>query len=82
MALIPICLIYSFALGYYDEQYQPSTNSTTSNSVEPYIVIAITLAYITGFTLFIYYFTKWYLRKLYGKHLDNLKNLLDELNEN
>lgn len=82
MALIPICLIYSFALGYYDEQYQPSTNSTTGNSVEPYIVIAIILAYITGFTLFIYYFTKWYLRKLYGKHLDNLKNLLDELNEN
>lgn len=82
MALIPICLIYSFALGYYDEQYQSSTNSTTGTSIEPYIVIALTLAYIIGFTLFIYYFTKWYLRKLYGKHLDNLQHLLDELNDN
>lgn len=81
MALVPICLIYSFALGFYNSNEQSPVSSSTSQR-ESIFIIGITVAYIIGFTLFIYYFTKWYLKKLYGKHLDHLQELIKELNEN
>jgi hypothetical protein len=29
----------------------------------------------------LFYFTKWYIRKLYGRHIDKLKEMLNDLNE-
>jgi hypothetical protein len=36
-------------------------------------------AWFVGWTAFMYFFTKWYLRKLYGKYMEELKNQLKEL---
>ena len=39
----------------------------------------IYIAWFIGWSAFMYFFTKWYLRKLYGKYMEELKNQLKEL---
>jgi hypothetical protein len=83
MALIPISIIISFTLGYRDE------NLNNSNLVNPFFIdlinsplkITFIIIYITGFAASMYYFTKWYLKKLYGNYIHQLEELLDELEE-
>lgn len=36
-------------------------------------------AFIVGFSLIMYFFTKWYLKRLYGNHLEKLRNQLKDL---
>ena len=81
MALIPICLAFSFALGFTEKEpisfldnfivkYKPTVN----------LVIIFTLLYIIALTIGVSYFTKWYLKKMYGKYISELKNYINELN--
>ena len=45
----------------------------------PAIPLLLIGAYILIFGVGLYFFTRWYLRTLYGKYLDKLKVLLAEL---
>jgi len=83
MVLIPISLIISFALGYSDENLN---NPDLSNPFFPNFIgspvrIAIVAVYVIVFSVGMYYFTKWYLKKLYGNYIQQLEQLLAELEE-
>jgi predicted neutral ceramidase superfamily lipid hydrolase len=83
MALIPVSLGVSFLLGYNDATlYNPSANEplVISMSKLPW-VIAFLLVYIIGLCIGMYYFTRWYLKKLYGKHIQQLDVLIKELED-
>jgi MFS family permease len=83
MVLIPISLIISFALGYSDENLN---NPDLSNPFFPNFIgspfkITIVIIYVIAFSFGMYYFTKWYLKKLYGNYVQQLEALLAELEE-
>lgn len=79
MLLIPICFTSALYLAYNDMQYH-YTNSTQYFDVplpKKYIVILIIV--IAIFSVFVYFFTKWYLKKLYGNYLQQLKQMIDDI---
>jgi MFS family permease len=79
MLLIPICFISSLYLAYNDMQYH-ATNSTQYFDIplpKKYIIILIIV--IAVFSVLMYFFTKWYLNKLYGNHLQQLKQMIDDI---
>lgn len=79
MLLIPVCFVSALYLAYNDMQYH-TTNSVQYFDIPlPKKYIIILLVVIVGFTVFMYYFTKWYLKKLYGNNLQQLKQMIDEI---
>jgi hypothetical protein len=83
MALIPISLIISFILGYTDGNLSDSStqNSFFTNLIESPLRVTFLIAYIILFSVGMYYFTKWYLKKLYGNYIKQLEDLIAELEE-
>lgn len=82
MALIPVCFIFSFLLGYYEPEPVPEVDGLTKSifSVsKAWQVIVFLVIYMALLTVGIYYFTKWYLKKLYGKYVDQIKECIAEL---
>ncbi len=81
--LVPACLVLALLLGYNDNSLQgpdlegllsPHINLDTLKSV-------MVIAYLAIFSVAMYYFTRWYLKKLYGNYLDQLQLLIKELDE-
>jgi len=83
MSLLPICLFFSAYLGYQDGKNGviidglDSLASKFNNGKE---LIIFLIVYIIILTVGTYYFTKWYIKKLYGKYLDQLQDCINELN--
>jgi len=79
MGLIPVCFGLSFWLGYQDGLNNSSAIPEIihfSSSNQALIFFGV---YAVVLTIGIYFFTKWYLKKLYGKYLDELETLIQEL---
>ena len=81
MALIPICFVFAFYLGFTEKQPIPQLDHATRIFNTPLKVIVFALLYMVALAVGIYYFTKWYIRKLYGKYLIQLKACIAELSE-
>ncbi|MFY7651862.1 MAG: hypothetical protein ACOVQE_04130 [Chitinophagaceae bacterium] len=84
MALIPICLFFSGLLGYMQANVEAVPAFDNMIGMFPsinYFFIAAAV-YIIFLTIGIYYFAKWYLKKLYGNYLIELKQLVAELDAN
>lgn len=87
MALIPICLIFAGYLGYtdgYSDATKTAFNSgfnlgTKMNSTQFIIFITSFLICLSLGVYGTFHFTKWYLKKLYGNYLNELKNCITEL---
>lgn len=79
MLLIPVCFSSTLYLAYNDMQYHTTNSAQYFDVPLPYKYIVILIVVITAFTVFVYFFTKWYLKKLYGNHLAELKQMLDEI---
>ncbi len=82
LSLIPICLLFSGYLGYQDakngvviDELDTISNKLTS----PTKLIVFLVAYLLALSVGVYYFTKWYLKKLYGKYLIQLQDCINEL---
>jgi len=79
MALIPISLIIAFSLVYTQENlYNPVQDTFFVGSP---LKTALIAGYIILFSIGMYYFTKWYLKKLYGNYVQQLEMLIEELEE-
>ncbi len=76
MLLIPICLLFSGYLGYMDSQHNINMLSTSIN-LKKYVILLVLIIVI--FSVGMYFFTKWYLRKLYGNHLTEMKEMIEQL---
>ncbi len=82
MALIPICFIFSFLLGYYDPKPIPQVEKMAKGFfTERWEVVSFLLIYMIALSVGLYYFNKWYLRKLYGNYVNQLKECIRELGE-
>lgn len=83
MALIPICLIFAGYLGYTDGH---SDATKTAFNIGTKLNRNLFIVFISSFIVFMslgifgmYHFTKWYLKKLYGNYLNELKHCMTEL---
>jgi hypothetical protein len=81
MALIPICFVFAFFLGFTEKQPIPQIDHATRIFNTPLKIIVFASLYMAALAVGIYYFTKWYIRKLYGKYLIQLKARIAELSE-
>lgn len=82
MALIPICFVFAFILGYNEKHPIDSIDQIVLKYKPSITLVSIfTLIYIVALTVGVYYFTKWYLKKLYGNYVEELKIYINELKE-
>jgi len=84
MASLPIFFIFSFLLGFY-EGYTgievPAYEKLISKFSSLSQIIWFTAVYVVLLGIGMYFFTKWYLKKLYGDYLKELESLLAELED-
>lgn len=83
MALLPVCFLFSFWLGYNEPaHFKPQMVNPffhiAKNKAPVYTFLVV---YFAGLSIGLYYFTKWYLKKLYGNYIQQLKQYLGELEE-
>jgi hypothetical protein len=84
MALIPICTLLSGYLGYQDGK-----NGETIEAFDTFInvfsshksVLIFLSIYLVVFSIGMYYFTKWYLNKLYRKYLVQLQVCINDFED-
>lgn len=82
MALLPICFLLAFFLGLNEkEPIAILDNLSTKLKVTKGVYIGFIIGYSIALIFGLVYFTKWYIRKLYGKYIEQLKSLLAELKE-
>jgi hypothetical protein len=82
MALLPICFILSLLLAYNDSNTISQIEKTATDFfTEKGRGIVWLAVYFVILSTVAYYFTKWYLRKMYGKYINQLKECIRELSE-
>jgi hypothetical protein len=88
MALIPICIVFAGYLGYSDGQADVVSKAYNSgyhfgakmNGTQFSVFIISFIAFLSLGAYGMYHFTKWYLKKLYGNYLTDLKACIADLN--
>jgi hypothetical protein len=82
MALLPICFILSLLLVYNDSntisQIEKKATDFFTEKGRGIVWLAV---YFVILSTVAYYFTKWYLRKMYGKYINQLKECIRELSD-
>ncbi len=82
MALIPVCFIFAFLLGYNESEQIPTIDSFAKKHFSAvWQIIVFSIGYMALLSVGIYYFTKWYIRKLYGRIVDQLRECIQDLGE-
>lgn len=82
MALIPVCFVFAFILMNTEHRRIPAAEHLSrSHFSSSWKVIVFLTAYFVVLFTGVYYFTKWYLRKLYGKYVEQLKTFINDLEE-
>ncbi|AUD00384.1 hypothetical protein [Spirosoma pollinicola] len=82
MSAIPLGAIIGAILGIYmgttNDRSDPAFSVLPEHPGLPFLVISLVLA--LGTVLATYFMLRWYIHRLYGRYLDELKNCLSELN--
>ncbi len=82
MALIPICFTFSFLVSIKDPIRIPQVEKVATRLfTAPWQLYTFLAVYMIGLAVSVYYFTRWYLKKLYGNHIAQLKECINELRE-
>lgn len=82
MGLIPVCFVFALLLIYYDHGSIPEAGTIFGSHFKASWQLAVFLIlYITTLAAGIYYFTKWYLQRSYGRYVAQLKQCIRELDE-
>ena len=79
MAIFLPVIFYSLIAAVYERSNQSLMESLQFYMQLPAVPLLLIGLYILGFGIFLYFFARWYIRLLYGKYLDKLKDLLTEL---
>jgi hypothetical protein len=84
MALLPVCFVFALILGY-NENHKPDLPVLDKAIAEKlnsgWKIISFVVVYLLVLSVGLYYFTKWYLHKLYGRYAAQLKECIAELEE-
>lgn len=82
MALLPVCFMFSMILSYADPVEIPEIEKfSVKVFTTRWQVMAFLGVYMIALAISVYYFTKWYLKKLYGNYLNELKQYIAELDQ-
>ncbi|MDP1843603.1 MAG: hypothetical protein Q8K64_09305 [Sediminibacterium sp.] len=82
MALIPICFVFAFLLGFYQKEPVPELDALVGKKqISKSLLIGFAVGYLSFFAIASYKFTKWYLKKLYGNYVNELKVYIAELKD-
>lgn len=83
MALLPICFFFALMIGYSDKQPMPTffEKYSLKSTHAKWITGILLVAYLGGLFFGMYYFTRWYLRKQFGRYVAQLKECIAELGE-
>jgi uncharacterized membrane protein (DUF106 family) len=79
MAIFLPVIFYSLIAAVYERSNQSLMESLQFYLQLPAVPLLLIGLYILGFGIFLYFFARWYIRLLYGKYLDKMKDLLTEL---
>jgi hypothetical protein len=79
MAIFLPIIFYSLIAAVYERSNQSLMESLQFYLQLPAVPLLLIGLYILGFGIFLYFFARWYIRLLYGKYLDKMKDLLTEL---
>lgn len=77
LLLVPMAALASFWIGY---TYSAPAEFTRDNSlllITSFVILLVSILLCIP----LYFFTKWYIRKLYGCHIEKLKEMMNELSE-
>lgn len=84
MALLPVCFVFAFILGYteQDKPQIPVLDQAVASKLNTgWKIISFVVVYLLTLSVGLYYFTKWYLHKLYGRFVAQLKECIADLEE-
>ena len=82
MALLPICFVFSVLLSHTEPIRIPQVEKMASRIFSaPWQLWMFLIGYMISLAIFVYFFTKWYLKKLYGNYLAELGKCICELEE-
>lgn len=82
MALLPICFMFSLILSYAEPIEIPEIEKFSIKVFTARWQVMVFLGvYMITLAVVLYYFTKWYLKKLYGNYLKELKQYINELDQ-
>lgn len=79
-AMIPVVLLFFY---FFQVLHFPKGNNffvLPTETTSTLKSVGLLLLMITAFTIPMYYLNKWYIRKLYGKQIDRLKEMLEQMN--
>ncbi len=82
MIFIPLCIIYALSLGYLEGKSGTSVDYSMivqKLGSKIWMVVAGIVLYLSIIGVGGYYFTRWFLDRLYGQYLIKLKSLIEEL---
>ena len=80
-ALVPLTIFFFAWLLYVKSPSKPISVLYPSTAYPWWQTALVWLALVGICTLLVYYLNKWYVKKLYGNHIQKLKKLLAEMNE-
>lgn len=75
MSVLPVAFVLGLATGYADIMHQPllAQNFHWARGLAAYITL------FAAWSLIAYVFSKWYIKKLYGNYLNDIRNQLEDL---
>jgi len=77
LATFPIGLLFGFLIRMFDPNVAHSPFSSKKLAISIGVLIVVGVIFWWG----VAHFTRWYLQRLYGQHLDRLEGMLRELEE-
>lgn len=82
IVLLPVCTIFSASLQLHEKEtiVEMEAFFQKIRPQQPHKLL-VTLFYLAGSFIGLYYLTKWYLKKLYGNFVEQLKAYIRELEE-
>jgi hypothetical protein len=82
MALIPVSFIFSLELDLHEKRSMPAfEHFIQSIFTQRWQTLVTGGVFMILLSVFAYFFTKWYLKKLFGKYIQQLKQYIRELSE-
>lgn len=80
MALLPVCFVFSIFLSNAEPIEIPEIDKFAIHYFSARWQVLVFLGvYMIVLAIVLYYFTKWYLKKLYGNYLEELRKYIGEL---
>lgn len=79
MLLIPVCFVFGAYLSFQEAHINWDEHLVEHLLADNKKLLVVFAIAIVAFAVGMYYFTKWYLKKLYGNHLSELKKMIEQL---